>query len=85
MKIFEKEYAVRLFEELYITEYEATLDEGWTVDNESLEANLYLGLSEEGKKVYAMNHAKQYAQEVMQWHESKFFDWYGDQFDLVIN
>ena len=72
------------YELVYETEYYATMDEGWTIDNDSLEAKLFLELSEEGKQLYAMQHAKEFATEMLGWTTEKFESMYGDLYDEVL-
>jgi len=81
MKMNKKSYSKELFEEIYITEYEATLDEGWTIDNNSWEVSHFLELSDEHKKVYAMLHARQYAFEIMEMEEEEYNRCYDNVFE----
>lgn len=81
MKVNKKSYAKELFNDIYITEYEATLDEGWTIDNDSYEAMHFLELSDEHKKVYAMLHARQYAFEIMEMEEEEYNRYYDNVFE----
>ncbi|AGB62657.1 hypothetical protein [Bacillus phage phiAGATE] len=74
-----------LLEEIYEVEFESTLDEGWTVNNNTLEAKTFLSLSEEGKILYAMNHASAYIEKVKHWTKEEFYQHYGSRFHYYIN
>ena len=84
MKVKELKYADALYGELYKVEFYCTLDEAWTDDNDTLEAKLFLGLSDEGKKLFAMQHAKDFASEVLEWSMDKFEKFYGDTYRYII-
>ena len=81
MKMKEKSYGKELFEEIYMTEYECTLDEGWTIANDSYEVMHFLELSDEYKKVYAMLHARDYAYEIMEMEEEEYNRYYDNAFE----
>lgn len=81
MKMKEKSYAKELFNDIYITEYEATLDEDWTIDNDNWEAIHFLELSDEHKKVYAMLHSRDWAYEVLEMEEEKYNRYYDNIFE----
>lgn len=74
-----------LLEELYEIEFESTLDGGWTVNNNTLEAKTFLSLSEEGKIIYAMNRARAYVEKVKHWTTEEFYQNYGDRFYYYLN
>lgn len=78
MKIKELKESMEIYEYIYSVEFEGTLDEGWLLDNDSLEAQTFKTLSGEGKVVYAMAHAKAYALNVMEWTIKEFEDYYGN-------
>lgn len=84
MKVKQFNNAKKLYENLFIIEYDSTIEEDWTIDNESLEAELFLGLSDEGKKVYAMSHAKQWANTVMDMEEKEYRSLYGNDLDYIL-
>ncbi|UQJ95911.1 hypothetical protein KMSP1_82 [Staphylococcus phage KMSP1] len=84
MKTKQLNNAKELYDNLFAIEYDSTIEEDWTIDNESLEAELFLGLSDEGKKVYAMSHAKQWANTVMDMEEEEFRSFYGNDLDYII-
>lgn len=81
MKMNEKSYAKKLFNDIYITEYELTLDEDWTIDNDNWEAVHFLELSDEHKKVYAMLHARDYAFKIMKMEEEEYDYYYDNVFE----
>lgn len=76
--------AKELYKNLFIIEYDSTIEEDWTIDNDSLEAELFLELSDEGKKVYAMSHAKQWANTVIDMEEEEYRSLYGHDLDYII-
>ena len=81
MKMKEKSYAKELFNDIYIIEYDATLDEDWTIDNDSWEVAHFLELSDEHKKVYAMLHAREYAFKIMEMEEEEYNRCYDNIFE----
>lgn len=78
MKIKELKESMEIYNYLYSVEFEGTLDEGWLLENDSLEAQSFKSLSEEGKLIYAMSHAKSYALNVLEWTVEEFEDYYGN-------
>ncbi|BEU75604.1 hypothetical protein SNIID_2040 [Staphylococcus phage phiSNIID] len=84
MKTRQLNNAKELYEILFAIEFDSTIEEDWTIDNDSLEAELFLGLSEEGKKVYAMAHAKQWASKVMDMEEEEYRSYYGNDLDYIL-
>lgn len=81
MKVKQLNNAKELYKNLFEIEYDSTIEEDWTIDNDSLEAELFLELSDEGKKVYAMSHAKQWASTVMDMEEEEYRSFYGHDLD----
>lgn len=77
MKIKELKESMEIYNYLYSVEFEGTLDEGWLLENDSIEAQSFKTLSEEGKLIYAMSHAKAYALNVLEWTVEEFEDYYG--------
>lgn len=84
MKTKQLNNAKKLYEIIFAIEFDSTIEEDWTIDNESLEAELFLGLSDEGKKVYAMSHAKQWANIVMDMEEEEYRSLYGNDLDYIL-
>ncbi|ARM69296.1 hypothetical protein vBSauClo6_155 [Staphylococcus phage vB_Sau_Clo6] len=84
MKTKQLNNAKKLYDNLFAIEYDSTIEEDWTIDNESLEAELFLGLSDEGKKVYAMSQAKQWANTVMDMEEGEYRRLYGNDLDYIL-
>ncbi|BBC69463.1 hypothetical protein GH15_013 [Staphylococcus phage phiSA039] len=84
MKINQLNNAKQLYETLFAIEFDSTIEEDWTIDNDSLEAKLFLELSDEGKKVYAMSHAKQWANIVMDMEEEEYRSYYGNDLDYIL-
>lgn len=80
MLVKETANAKEVYENIFEQEFDCTLNEGWTVDNNTLQAELYLELSEEGKKLYAMQHAEQYADNLMLMEAEEFINNFGDQY-----
>lgn len=80
MLVKETANAKEVYENIFEQELDSTLDGGWTVDNHTLQAELYLELSEEGKKIYAMQHAEQYADSLMLMEAGEFESNFGDQY-----
>lgn len=78
MKIKEIKESMEIYNYLYTVEFEGTLDEGWLLDNDTLEAQSFRSLSEEGKLIYAMSHAKAYALNVLEWTVEEFEGYYGN-------
>lgn len=81
MKTKQLNNAKELYKNLFAIEFESTIEGDWTLDNDSLEAELFLELSEEGKKVYAMSQAKLWANTVMGMEEEEFRSFYGNDLD----
>lgn len=81
MKTKQLKNAKELYKNLFEIEYDSTIEEDWTIDNDSLEAELFLELSDEGKKVYAMSHAKLWASTVMDMEEEEYRSFYGHDLD----
>lgn len=81
MKTKQLNNAKELYKNLFAIEFESTIEGDWTLDNDSLEAELFLELSEEGKKVYAMSQAKQWANTVLEMEEEEFRSFYGNDLD----
>lgn len=77
MKIKSLKESMEIYEYIYSVEFEGTLDEGWLLDNDTLEAQSFRSLSEEGKLIYAMSHAKAYALNVLEWTVEEFEGYYG--------
>lgn len=69
-----------LYEELYASEYEAILDEGWLHNNDSKEACVYALMTDAHKELYAHYHATWYVNKVMQWSLEEFEAYFEDQF-----
>lgn len=84
MKTKQFNNAKELYENIFAIEFDSTIEEDWTIDNESLEAKLFLELSDEGKKVYAISHAKQWANIVMDMEEEEFRRNYGNDLDYIL-
>lgn len=84
MKTKQFNKAKELYENLFAIEFESTIEGGWTIDNDSLEAELFLELSDEGKKVYAMSQAKQWANIVMDMEEEEYRSYYGNDLDYIL-
>ena len=84
MKTKQLNNAKKLYEIIFAIEFDSTIEEDWTIDNESLEAELFLGLSDEGKKVYAMSQAKQWANIVMDMEEEEYRSYYGNDLDYIL-
>ena len=84
MKTKQLNNAKKLYEIIFAIEFDSTIEEDWTIDNESLDAELFLGLSDEGKKVYAMSHAKQWANIVMDMEEEEYRSLYGNDLDYIL-
>lgn len=78
MKVKEIKESMEIYNYLYTVEFEGTLDEGWLLDNDTLEAQSFRSLSEEGKLIYAMSHAKAYALNVLEWTVEEFEGYYGN-------
>ena len=84
MKTKQFNKAKELYEIIFAIEFDSTIEEDWTIDNDSLEAELFLELSDEGKKVYAMSHAKQWASTVMDMEEEEYRSLYGNDLDYIL-
>lgn len=84
MKTKQFNNAKELYENIFAIEFDSTIEEDWTIDNESLEAKLFLELSDEGKKVYAISHAKQWANIVMDMEEEEYRRHYGNDLDYIL-
>ncbi|WJJ56817.1 hypothetical protein vBSAP01_026 [Staphylococcus phage vB_SAP01] len=84
MKTKQFNKAKELYEIIFAIEFDSTIEEDWTIDNESLESKLFLELSDEGKKVYAMSHAKQWANIVMDMEEEEYRRYYGNDLDYIL-
>lgn len=80
MLLRDTENAKEVYENIFEQEYDCTLDEGWTIDNHTLQAELFLELSEEGKQLYAMQHAEQYADSLRLMEVEEFLEKYGYQY-----
>ena len=78
MKIKQLKESMEIYNYLYTNELESTLNEGWLIYNDTLEAQKFKTLSKEGKIIYAMNHAKAYALNVLEWTTEEFEECYGD-------
>lgn len=78
MKIKQLKESMEIYNYLYTNELESTLNEGWLINNDTLEAQKFKTLSKEGKIIYAMNHAKAYALNVLEWTTEEFEECYGD-------
>jgi len=84
MKMKDVKSSYDIYELVYETEYYCSMDGAWTDDNDSLDSKLFLGLSDEGKQLFAMQHAKEFATEVLEWSIDEFKRFYGDAFDEII-
>lgn len=84
MKTNQLNKAKELYEIIFAIEFDSTIEEDWTIDNESLEAKLFLELSDEGKKVYAISHAKQWANTVLDMEEEEYRRHYGNDLDYIL-
>lgn len=80
MLVKETANAKEVYENIFEQEFDCTLDEGWTVGNHTLYAELYLELSAEGKKIFAMQHAEQYADKLMLMEAEEFINSFSDQY-----
>ena len=78
MKIKQLKESMEIYNYLYTNELESTLNEGWLINNDTLEAQKFKTLSKEGKIIYAMCHAKAYALNVLEWTTEEFEECYED-------
>lgn len=64
-------------------EYYNTMDEGWTTE-ETFEAKIFLEMTESEKKVYALSHASQLTDTLMDSSVEEFVRQFGDYYDDII-
>lgn len=65
-------------------EFNCTVEEGWTTEG-GIIAEHYTSLSDEGKLIYAMTHAEQFAEHWLHQTAEDFESMFGDLFDEVFD
>lgn len=80
MKMKNHKNIKQVYDAIYDTEYFSTLDEDWTIENNSDEAKAFLKMNDTEKEHYAHKHAKKYCDTMLEWDIEFFEQMYGSEY-----